>query len=201
MEATVPDADPWRTARTAVTAPGHPARFRWRRPVASQGLWRNDQTGACGAESDPSNRAGFSGDGPQLVIAAVDDSLTALRAVAYASGLARRNNAALVLMHVRSPFPAATVDIVGVYQPLPLEDDSGVALLRDLSWLTQQEFGVAAECVIRDGVPAREIARLARERQADIIVIGRPQSLLHRHFGSVQVRLTAQARCPVMVVP
>lgn len=61
---------------------------------------------------------------------------------------------------------------------------------------------VQAEQVLRQGVPYREIADLARERDVDLIVIGRvgcrgPRCAL---IGSVAERVIEYAHCPVLVV-
>jgi nucleotide-binding universal stress UspA family protein len=141
------------------------------------------------------------GDGPWLVIVAVDGSLTALRAVSYAAGLARRNRAVLVLAHVRQPLAAMSFALAGADPQLFIDDDNSVRWLDELSTQSRQEFGVAAESVVRQGEPAREIARLAEERRADVIVVGRSQSVMHRFVGSLAARLCSRVVCPVIVVP
>src|SRR6266571_2003867 len=42
-------------------------------------------------------------DGPQVILVGVDDSVTSLRAGAYAAGLARRQGARLVCVYVERP--------------------------------------------------------------------------------------------------
>src|ERR1700745_3441919 len=42
-------------------------------------------------------------DGPKVILAGVDDSVTSLRAGAYAAGLARRQGARLVIVYVERP--------------------------------------------------------------------------------------------------
>lgn len=61
---------------------------------------------------------------------------------------------------------------------------------------------VEAEQVIRQGVPYREIADLARERDIDLIVIGRVGCRGARCalVGSVAERVIEYAHCPVLVV-
>jgi len=65
-----------------------------------------------------------------------------------------------------------------------------------------REKDVRSEQVIRHGIPYWEIADLARERRANLIVIGRvgcrgPRCAL---IGSVAERVIEYADCPVMVV-
>jgi nucleotide-binding universal stress UspA family protein len=62
--------------------------------------------------------------------------------------------------------------------------------------------GVQAEQVIRHGTPYGEIANLARERDVDLIVIGRVGCRGARCAlaGSVAERVIEYAHCPVLVV-
>jgi nucleotide-binding universal stress UspA family protein len=80
-------------------------------------------------------------------------------------------------------------------------EDKGHRYLDYLSRLAQ-ERNVQFETAIRYGVPHNEIARLARERKADLIVIGRVGShgLRGARIGSVAERVIEYAPCPVLVV-
>ncbi len=62
-----------------------------------------------------------------------------------------------------------------------------------------------AEEIIRRGAPHREIDSVARERGADLIVIGQAggrgtQQLRRAHIGSVTQQVIERAPCPVLVV-
>ncbi len=61
--------------------------------------------------------------------------------------------------------------------------------------------GLRVEVLERDGDPARELASTAIERNADAIVIGAPEQLMHRFTGSVPAWLARHAHCPVVIVP
>lgn len=140
-------------------------------------------------------------DGPRTVLVGVDESLGAQRALFYAAGVSRRNQAHLILVHVRRLLSVTGCAATWAY-PCPIDiADDGTSLLDELSRLTEQQFGVGVEGVLRDGVPAREIASLARERNVDMIVVGRARSILHRLTGSVGAGLMARSNCPVVVVP
>lgn len=80
-------------------------------------------------------------------------------------------------------------------------EEKGERYLSYLSLLAQ-EHNVPVEKAIRYGVPHNEISRLARERQADLIVIGRVGSHGPRgaRIGSVAERVIEYAPCPVLVV-
>ncbi|GCE47413.1 nucleotide-binding universal stress UspA family protein [Thermosporothrix hazakensis] len=72
--------------------------------------------------------------------------------------------------------------------------------------LEQRGIGLErTESIIREGVPADEIVRAAREHNASFIVVGRhADTLKHRLrrmlVGSVSQRVLQLASCPVMVV-
>ncbi|MGH9178309.1 MAG: universal stress protein [Acidimicrobiales bacterium] len=61
--------------------------------------------------------------------------------------------------------------------------------------------GVAADYTVRPGAPAEVLAATARERGADLIVIGsRPPRLGRRRIGRVARALDRHAPCPVVLV-
>jgi nucleotide-binding universal stress UspA family protein len=53
----------------------------------------------------------------------------------------------------------------------------------------------------RRGSPARELAAIAAEQDADALVIGAPSRSWRRISGSVPSWLARHASCPVIVVP
>jgi nucleotide-binding universal stress UspA family protein len=61
--------------------------------------------------------------------------------------------------------------------------------------------GLDIEMIVRCGNPARELRKVAAERNADAIVIGGPQRSWHRLAGSVPARLARHTRCPAVIVP
>lgn len=63
--------------------------------------------------------------------------------------------------------------------------------------------GRHVEAVIREGTVHDQIVRLARERQADVIVVGMHGHgfLVHALAGSTAERVLHEAPCPVLVVP
>lgn len=68
-----------------------------------------------------------------------------------------------------------------------------------------EKESLQAEEVIRNGIPYREIANLAREKGVDLIVMGqtggRGTKQHHRaHIGSVTEHVIEHAPCPVLVV-
>jgi len=58
------------------------------------------------------------------------------------------------------------------------------------------------ECIIESGDPAETILRIAKERQADLIVLGvrSPEALAKQHVSNVAYPVVAAADCPVLTV-
>jgi nucleotide-binding universal stress UspA family protein len=139
-------------------------------------------------------------DGPSMVVVGIDGSPTSLRAGAYAAGLARRQGARLVVVHVVCP-PALAA--LAPAQPWPLEETL-VEITEDLRRQVEAgaaHSGVGAEFVVVRGDPYAEICRTATELRADLVVVGSSASAGHRLMGSLAVRLVRAGRWPVTVVP
>jgi nucleotide-binding universal stress UspA family protein len=139
-------------------------------------------------------------DGPKVIVAGVDGSDTSLRAAAYAWGLARRQDAHIILVHVSNVggFSAAT--------------PGGAAVMRQADQQVADELRAeAAEAAARTpvrydfrseyGDAYTELARVANEVKADAVIVGASAQAGHRLIGSVAVRLVRAGRWPVTVVP
>ena len=137
------------------------------------------------------------------VLAGYDGSASSRHALAYAAGMARRLDGHLIVVHV-SPDPDRGA---GGYSLVPLAAAVGVAGEDQLNWLRLELAdavditGLEVELFDRDGDPARELASMAAEKNADAIVIGAPEHLMHRFAGSVPAWLVRHACCPVVIVP
>jgi nucleotide-binding universal stress UspA family protein len=57
------------------------------------------------------------------------------------------------------------------------------------------------EEIVARGRPHEEILKLARQRQANLIVVGRGRLSVLPTFGSCARRIAEAAGCPVLVVP
>ena len=142
------------------------------------------------------------GDGPRLVLAAVDDSSSGQHAALYPAGLARRNRAHLAYLYVRRPLPAAPwFDAFGGPLEEGPEEGDASALLDELAEMSERTYGIRAEKIVAEGTPAREVARIADERHADAVVVGCSRRLIHRIVGSTSRWLVSHGNWPVMVVP
>jgi nucleotide-binding universal stress UspA family protein len=118
-------------------------------------------------------------------------------ALQFASGLARDYGAQLMLVHVIVPPPV-------IYGEGLLTTD--VFVNREVQerlhqWqIPDERVRVVRQCV--EGDPATEIVRVARERAADLIVMGTHgrTGLSRLLMGSVAEQVVRQAPCPVLTV-
>jgi nucleotide-binding universal stress UspA family protein len=136
------------------------------------------------------------------ILAGYDGSASSRHALAYAAGMARRLDGYLIVAHVS----VAQIAAAGGYSLVPLAG-GGVARDDRLDWLLAEladaadVAGLRVEVLERDGDPARELANVAAQTNADAIVIGAPEHLMHRFGGSVPAWLVRHASCPVVIVP
>ena len=124
----------------------------------------------------------------------------------YAASLARKFGASIIAVHVIEPM-VPTVGYSGMTEPLPIAD-----IADQLETSAERELPRIAECdecagleieeVIVHGEAAAEIVRVAKERNADLIVLsshGRT-GLGRILFGSTAEAVVRHASCPVLVV-
>ena len=139
-------------------------------------------------------------DGPDVLLVGVDGSDTSLRAAAYAAGMARRQQARLVILYVR-PFSAVPGIEAGAVTSMQEAYDAVAAELRQNAEEQGPRLGIDVEVVEREGNPFTEIVRLAGEIQADAVIVGASTKAGHRFVGSLAVHLVRASRWPVTVVP
>ncbi|MFC4052194.1 universal stress protein [Actinomadura syzygii] len=139
-------------------------------------------------------------DGPKVIVAGVDGSETSLRAGAYAWGLARRNGARLIAVHVASVSSLSALTPGGAAAMRDSADDVAADLRRNLEEAAGRAE-VRYEFVTEPGDPYTVLARVADESRADVVVVGASAQAGHRLIGSVAVRLVRTGRWPVTVVP
>lgn len=134
-----------------------------------------------------------------------DFSSASRAAFARALTEARTGRAQLLVLHVLSPVvPLAGEGYVApaVYQQM--SDAARAWAQKQLARLVAKAKAgrVRARGIVREGVVADQIVRVARAQRADLIVIGtHGRTGVARFFlGSVAARVAATAPCPVLTV-
>jgi nucleotide-binding universal stress UspA family protein len=140
-------------------------------------------------------------DGPKVILVGVDDSVTSLRAGAYAAGLARRQGAQLITVFVEQMPAVYGASGAGVIAAQHEALDETAADLRRRAEEYGEALGLRITFIAARGDPYTELSRVAEEVRADAVVVGASMKAGHRWIGSLAVRLVRAGRWPVTVVP
>ncbi|MFF8955039.1 universal stress protein [Streptomyces sp. NPDC014894] len=140
-------------------------------------------------------------DGPKVIVAGVDGSDSSLRAVAYASGLARRQNALLAIVYIQPVMPAGAAFGAPVAGATEAIAEELAAEIREATERVRGIWDVRWEFHTFTGDPYGGLVAAADRLTADAVVVGASESAGHRIVGSVAVRLVKAGRWPVTVVP
>jgi nucleotide-binding universal stress UspA family protein len=126
-------------------------------------------------------------------------------ALTYAGAFAEKFHADLFLLHVVQDLALFVPDLVGAAPPLlptleQLTTPVREAFDRLVAEHHLQHLPIHPE--VREGTPAAEIVRLAKEQEIDLIVMGTHghTGLAHVLLGSVTEKVVRQAPCPVLTV-
>jgi nucleotide-binding universal stress UspA family protein len=139
------------------------------------------------------------------VLHATDFSRASGAAFAKAVALAKENKAELLIVHVLTP----TVPMVGdgyispkVYEDLEASTRAWGKKQLDALVAKAVKGGARARGVLLDGIAHDQIVRAARNKRADLIVIGTHgrTGMAKLFLGSVAGRVVSAAKCPVMTV-
>jgi nucleotide-binding universal stress UspA family protein len=143
------------------------------------------------------------------IVVGVDDAVACGRPLRAAAFLARAAGRPVVLLHVRR----RTMPLVEGYLPVPDEyaeqDEVQDGLEAELAAAVRASGdleGLAWELVSCSGEPGAELVRLAQERDAACVVVGKRHrgfgEFLHRvAAGSVSRAVVATQQFPVLIVP
>ena len=119
--------------------------------------------------------------------------------------LAKADRAELMITHVLSPVaPIAGEGYVSpkTYEEIAASSRAWAQKQLDKLLARAKQAGVRAKGYVLEGVAHDQIARLARSRRADLIVMGTHgrSGLAKLFLGSVAGRVIASAPCPVLTV-
>jgi nucleotide-binding universal stress UspA family protein len=136
----------------------------------------------------------------QRILVAVDGSESSNRALDKALELAALTGADLYALAVEGPLPAYAAT-VGEVEEVKREKDAFFSGLVGEVERRSEAAGVAVEVDVKPGHVAELIVKVASQRAADLIVLGRQGHFVRNHLlGSTADRVTEHADCPVMVV-
>jgi nucleotide-binding universal stress UspA family protein len=153
----------------------------------------------------------------RCIAAATDASDAADRAIDFAADLASKFGAELVLTHAIAASTVASVgtgpvrSLANVRVPMTVENASVSEVVVDTAKNLLAKAKARAEArgarhvhtEVRVGEPAEVILSVAKERKADVIVLGKRGQgrLAGLLLGSVSQKVMTVARCAVIVIP
>lgn len=136
----------------------------------------------------------------KTILVPLDFSRASIQALKYAIGFSKKFEAAIHLVHVHPTDELIAISNVG---GLMLNRMDALALIQDRlnAALGQQGQFCPARCHVVSGRPFEEICTLAREIQADLIVLPTRglRGLKHVILGSTAERVVCHAPCPVLI--
>jgi nucleotide-binding universal stress UspA family protein len=140
-------------------------------------------------------------DRPGVIMVGVDGTPTSMRAAAFAAGLARRQDAHLVVVFVAEPSAWLPIGLPGLVYAQRETLDALAADLRRQTRRGAEDLGVPMIFLYRHGDPYLQLCQAADEVRADMVVVGASAGLCHRVARSTGSRLMRTRRWPVVVVP
>jgi nucleotide-binding universal stress UspA family protein len=158
-------------------------------------------TGGTGLPSPAGSGFELGTDGPGVIVVGIDGSEASFRAGAYAWGLARRQGAHLLAVWIRPQIAPGDLFSQSAAALATARQEEADRLRHMIEWANAYYGIPAADLVVRNGDPMRELSRVAEEARADAIVVGASGHGGHRFVGSLGLRLVRAGRWPVTVVP
>jgi nucleotide-binding universal stress UspA family protein len=136
------------------------------------------------------------------ILVPIDFSSCSKKALEYAVPFANQFGARLCLLYVGQSYylvPELTPADLSKYKMSERADVAG----KLASFATKEiPTNVAVDILVRNGQPALEIADVAKETDADLIIISTHgySGIKHVWFGSIAEQVVRHATCPVLVV-
>ncbi len=138
----------------------------------------------------------------EKILVGIDGSSDSDRAISHASELSKKFDGKLTLLTVEIPHSQymAIEGYVLPDDPNDFEENTSVIMAKALK--LARSFGAVAYTMKSTGNPSKEIMRIAREDNFDLIVLGSRGLGKAKSFflGSVSKEVIQQSSCPVLVV-
>src|SRR4051812_16732733 len=141
-----------------------------------------------------------------LIVVGTDGSDSAMKAVGRAAELARKIDGTLAIVSAYKPLTGARISGAGdagseaIAWNEGLSESAVEAILRDAAQLAKAE-GIEVETHSRKGDPADALLAVAKDNDAELIVVGnKGMTGARRVLGSVPNKVTHHAECDVMLV-
>lgn len=137
---------------------------------------------------------------------ATDFSSASTAALKRAVAMAKADRAQLIVAHVMAPpslvLPGEGYISPSLYENLEASTRAQAQKRLDAIVAGAKKAGARASGLLLEGVPNERVARAARAKKADLLVIGtHGRTGLAKFFlGSVATRLIGSAPCPVLTV-
>ena len=152
---------------------------------------------------------------PQIrkILYATDLSQNSSYAFLYATDMAKRHDARIVILHAIEPIPTYAESYAGITDETKRKQQEEMAeeLNKHLQGFCKKaEAQIGSPCVelvskilVRRGHPPEEILNAADDEGCDVIVLGSHGKgfLAHTFLGSVSSEVLHRARKPVFVIP
>lgn len=152
---------------------------------------------------------------PQIkkILYATDLSKNSSYAFLYATDMARKHNATIVIMHVIERIPPYAEVYTGITQEIEKQQQERTmenikAHLQEFCKKAEAQIGppcmsLVSKIVVPRGHPPEEILNAANEEGCDVIVLGSHGKgfLAHTFLGSVSSAVLHRTRKPVFIIP
>lgn len=138
----------------------------------------------------------------KTILVPTDFSEESYKAVDYAASMAKGFGGRLVLLHVLIPITSPDF----VYGPVTWDEAQARDLTRKKLTRLVESFpeleGIPVETIVSVGDPSLELVVVAKEKQADLVILSTHGHTGLKHFflGSVAEKVVRHSPCPVMVV-
>jgi len=142
----------------------------------------------------------------KIILCPTDFSSNATHAIAYASEMALKTNASLILLHTfETPILYSDVAFVTVQYDYKVLHDAAAKKLKKFKekFFVNKYAKLKVELILQQGLASARAMETASEKKVDMIVMGTTGTGAGERFliGSNAVRVVKNAPCPVLLIP